>query len=66
MSYSFWRSSTLAPGGACPLTPLATPLYVGSSPGLSKNYVRGLCRQDARCSNRVRPTPKQWLPNGQL
>ena len=28
MSYSFWRPPTLAPGGACPLCPLATPLLI--------------------------------------
>jgi len=26
MSYSFWRSPTLAPGGRLPSAPLATPL----------------------------------------
>src|SRR6218665_2465550 len=28
MSYSLWRLPTLAPGGACPSDPLATPLVV--------------------------------------
>ena len=57
MSYSFWRPPTLAPGGACPPLPLATPLVFGglsSSTGKSilnnfdAVYLGDVCVQERR------------------